>query len=130
MTMFIKLTTICCVGKGLVFRLNDDSNGRKLFTPGVPGPWRSVVGFREESQCKLFHISSFNGIEHHSAVEGNHTQGPHYDGPVPRMVQHDIQQGTILRARLEALRELQRANRRSGAILAKMAKYYGPADEQ
>ncbi|KAH9914254.1 uncharacterized protein B0H18DRAFT_959960 [Fomitopsis serialis] len=100
-------------GKGLLFRLNDDSNGRKLFTPGVPGPWHSVVGSREESQ-----------------FEGNHTQGPHYDGPVPRMVQHDIQQGTILRARLEALHELQRANRRSGAILAKMAKYYGPADEQ
>ncbi|KAH9914312.1 uncharacterized protein B0H18DRAFT_1125649 [Fomitopsis serialis] len=100
-------------GKGLLFRLNDESNGRKLFTPGVPGPWRSVVGPREEGQ-----------------FEGNHTQGPHYDGPAPRMLQHDIQQGTVLRARLEALRELQRANRRSGAILAKMAKYYGPADEQ
>ncbi|KAH9912602.1 uncharacterized protein B0H18DRAFT_960939 [Fomitopsis serialis] len=100
-------------GAGLRFRMNDEFKGRSPFVRGVPGPWRSTVASTEESQ-----------------FEGEFVKGPRYDAPVPRMVEHDIQQGAVLRARLEALRELQRANRRGGEILAKMAKYYGTADKE
>ncbi|KAH9916365.1 uncharacterized protein B0H18DRAFT_1124278 [Fomitopsis serialis] len=96
-------------GSSSPFRGNSSAAGRSQSPSEWPGPWRTAVS-PEEEEFQVAH-----GI----------VRGPTYEGPLPTMLRRQMQESNVVKARLEALREMRKANRQGGEMLLRLKERCG-----
>ncbi|KAH9916462.1 uncharacterized protein B0H18DRAFT_958817 [Fomitopsis serialis] len=97
------------VGSSSPFRGTSSEAGRSQSPSGRPGPWRTAVSPSEEE----FQVA--HGI----------VRGPTYEGPLPTMLRRQMQESNVVKARLEALREMKKANRQGAEMLQRLRERCG-----
>ncbi|KAH9916219.1 uncharacterized protein B0H18DRAFT_958920 [Fomitopsis serialis] len=96
-------------GSSSPFRGNSSAAGRSQSPSEWPGPWRTAVS-PEEEEFQVAH-----GI----------VRGPTYEGPLLTMLRRQMQESNVVKARLEALREMRKANRQGGEMLLRLKERCG-----